>query len=167
MTQPGSAKKQASRLACVYKPRGAKKFPTCAQKRPRLPPRGAAKAQPAHAARSAGYWGWVVVMIVAPRQTTYAVGAGGAYPKQVRPNGPTRNRPEPAQKKRRRPTTMLAAVEVKTGSGLTGSGLPHYAWAFSTAKAARRRLWRANTACMGLTMSRLTSWSTRPLAASR
>jgi hypothetical protein len=66
------------------------------------------KRQPAHAARSAGYWGWVVVMvvvkIVAPRQATYAVGAGGAYPK-------------PAQKKRRRPTTMLAAVEVKTGSG--------------------------------------------------
>jgi len=103
-------------LAGVYKPRGAKKFRTCAQKRPRLPPRGAAKAQPAHAARSAGYWGWVVVMvvvkIVAPRQAIYAVGAGGT-------------RPKPAQKKRRRPTTMLAAAEVKTGSGLTGSGLPH------------------------------------------
>ena len=122
MTQPGSAKKQPPRLAGVYKPRGAKKFPTCAQKRPRLPPRGAAKAQPAHAARSAGYWGWVVVMvvvkIVAPRQATYAVGAGGAYPKQVRPNGLTRNRPEPAQKKRQRPSTMLAAAEVKTGAGL-------------------------------------------------
>jgi len=41
VTQPGSAKKQASRLAGVYKPRGAKKFPTCAQKR--LPKAGPPK----------------------------------------------------------------------------------------------------------------------------
>jgi len=39
VTQPGSVKKQAARLAGVYKPGGAKKFPTCAQKRPPAPAR--------------------------------------------------------------------------------------------------------------------------------